>query len=185
MIFGYARTSTTEQAAGLEAQERDLLKNGCERVYAEQVSGAATHRPELTRVLDNMRHGDILMVTKPDRLARSTSALLSLIEIIKQKGCELVVLSMGGQKFDSSNPTSKLMLHMLAAIAEFERDLMKERQAEGIAKAKKEGKYKGRKPTARLKQDEIKKLKADGLSVSQISERLNISRMSVYRILKC
>lgn len=93
------------------------------------------------------------------------------------------MLSMGGQKFDTSNPTSKLMLHMLAAISEFERDLMKERQKEGIQKAKKEGKYKGRKPIARMQQETIRKLKNEGMSVTAIAEKLKLSRMSVYRIL--
>lgn len=175
MIFGYARTSTIEQEAGLEAQKRDLSLNGCERIYAEQISGSSTNRPELTRLMDNMRSGDVLIITKPDRLARSTSDLLSIVNELKGKGCELIVLSMGGQKFDTSNPTSKLMLHMLAAISEFERDLMKERQ--------KEGKYKGRKPIARMQQETIRKLKNEGMSVTAIAEKLKLSRMSVYRIL--
>ncbi|BAU39649.1 DNA resolvase [Acetobacter pasteurianus NBRC 101655] len=183
VIFGYARTSTIEQEAGLEAQKRDLSLNGCERIYAEQISGSSTNRPELTRLMDNMRSGDVLIITKPDRLARSTSDLLSIVNELKGKGCELIVLSMGGQKFDTSNPTSKLMLHMLAAISEFERDLMKERQKEGIQKAKKEGKYKGRKPIARMQQETIRKLKNEGMSVTAIAEKLKLSRMSVYRVL--
>ena len=184
MIFGYARTSTTEQEAGLQAQCRDLEGNGCARIYAEQISATAYSRPELSRALDHMRAGDTLMVTKPDRLARSTADLLTLVETIKGKGCELVILSMGGQRLDTSNPTSKLMLTMLAAVAEFERDLMKERQAEGIAKAKADGRYKGRKPTARIQQDIIRRLKNEGMAVTDIAEKLKISRMSVYRVLK-
>ncbi|MGY6770587.1 recombinase family protein [Komagataeibacter sp. NFXK3] len=184
MIFGYARTSTAEQEAGLQAQCRDLEGNGCARIYAEQISATAHSRPELSRALDHMRAGDTLMVTKPDRLARSTADLLTLVETIKGKGCELVILSMGGQRLDTSNPTSKLMLTMLAAVAEFERDLMKERQAEGIAKAKADGRYKGRKPTARIQQDTIRRLKNEGMTVTEIAENLKISRMSVYRVLK-
>ncbi|MEG3348437.1 MULTISPECIES: recombinase family protein [Novacetimonas] len=184
MIFGYARTSTTEQEAGLQAQCRDLEGNGCARIYAEQISATAHSRPELSRALDHMRAGDTLMVTKPDRLARSTADLLTLVETIKGKGCELVILSMGGQRLDTSNPTSKLMLTMLAAIAEFERDLMKERQAEGIAKAKADGRYKGRKPLNESTRKQVIKLHAEGLGVTAIASELAISRMTVYRVLK-
>ena len=143
MKIGYARTSTTEQMAGLEAQERELKAAGCAKVYSEQISGTKRDRPQLAAALEHMRQGDVLMVTKPDRLARSTADLLGYVKAIQAKGCHLIVQSMGGQTLDTSNPTSKLMLTMLGAVAEFERDLMKERQAEGIAKAKAEGKYKG------------------------------------------
>ncbi|MCP1237012.1 recombinase family protein [Gluconobacter kondonii] len=183
MKIGYARTSTTEQLAGLEAQSRDLKEHGCERIFSEQVSGASTHRPQLEAALDHMREGDVLMVTKPDRLARSTSDLLSYVEKVKAKGCGLVILSMSGMTLDTANPTSKLMLTMLAAVAEFERDLMKERQAEGIAKAKADGKYLGRKPTARNQTEEVKALAASGMSPSKIAEKLRMGRTSVYRCL--
>ena len=183
MKIGYARTSTTEQLAGLEAQSRDLVEQGCERIFSEQVSGASTHRPQLEAALDHMREGDVLVVTKPDRLARSTSDLLGYVEKVKAKGCGLVILSMSGVTLDTTNPTSKLMLTMLAAVAEFERDLMKERQAEGIAKAKADGKYLGRKPTARNQTEEVKALAASGMSPSKIAEKLGMGRTSVYRCL--
>lgn len=183
MKIGYARTSTTEQLAGLEAQDRDLRAMGCERVYSEQVSGARTDRPQLAAALDHMRTGDVLVVTKPDRLARSTADLLGHVRDITAKGCNLIVLSMGGQTLDTSNPTSKLMLTMLAAVAEFERDLMKERQAEGIAKAKQDGKYAGRKPTARNRADEVRKLQAEGMGATEIARTLGMARNSVYRCL--
>ncbi|KXV01032.1 integrase [Gluconobacter potus] len=183
MIFGYARTSTVEQANGLQAQIDELHKQGCERVYSEQVSGTQRDRQELTRLLDNLREGDVLYVTKPDRLARNTQHLLELIELLEQKKCALVILSMGGTHLDTRNATAKLMLTMLGAIGEFERALMKERQQEGIAKAKEQGKYRGRKPTAMAQSQDIRKMKSQGVSVTEIAKKLNISRMSVYRAL--
>jgi DNA invertase Pin-like site-specific DNA recombinase len=179
-IVGYGRTSTFDQKAGLEAQIRDLKAAGCEKVFSEQVSSVA-QRAELTRALDYVREGDILAVTKPDRLARSTADLLNIVQGLEAKGVALLVLSMGGQAVDTRTPTGKLMLTMLGAIAAFERDLMLERQREGIAKAKSEGRYKGRAPTARAKYDEVRKLHADGVGATEIAQQLGISRASVYR----
>lgn len=184
MFIGYARTSTADQVAGLEGQIRELEAKGCAKVYAEQVSATSAHRPELTACMDNLRAGDVLVVAKPDRLARSTADLLALVKDIEGKGAALLILSMGGQELDTRNPTSKLMLTMLAAVAEFERDLMKERQAEGIAKAKADGRYKGRKPTAMNQALKIRQMKAEGQKATDIAKALNISRMSVYRALK-
>lgn len=183
MKIGYARTSTTDQVAGLEAQARDLLANGCERIFREQISGSSTDRPELSAALNHLRAGDVLVVTKPDRLARSTADLLRLVDEIKAKGCGLIVLSMNGVTLDTTSPTSKMMLTMLAAVAEFERDIMKERQREGIAKAKAEGRYKGRKPTARSQAEQVQALAANGISATEIAKQLGIGRTSVYRCL--
>ncbi len=180
-LVGYARTSTVEQEAGLEAQRRDLLKAGCSKIYGEQLSSVATSRPQLEAVLDYVREGDTLIVTKPDRLARSTADLLQITERLKAKGVTLRILSMD---LDTSTPTGKLLMTMLGGIAEFERALMLERQREGIAKARDEGKYKGRAPTARRKADEVKKLKAEGKTADAIAAELNIGRASVFRILK-
>jgi|GEM_PF-3414015 len=107
----------------------------------------------------------------------------TLVEDLKIKGCGLIVLSMSGVTLDTTNPTSKLMLTMLAAVAEFERDLMKERQAEGIAKAQGDGKYKGRKPSARSQAEEVKSLASQGVSAAEIARRLKIGRTSAYRCL--
>ncbi len=182
MIVGYARTSTFEQQAGLAAQERDLRAAGAERLFCEQVSSVAA-RPQLDMALDFVREGDTLMVGKPDRLARSTADLLAIVHRLEARGVGLVVLSMGGQKLDTRSPTGKLMLTVLAAVATFERDLMLERQREGIAKAKADGRYKGRAPTARAQADEVRLLKADGVRPTDIALRLGMSRMSVYRCL--
>ncbi|MBO1361415.1 recombinase family protein [Acetobacter sacchari] len=180
MRIGYARVSTTDQYAGLAAQERDLEAAGCERVFAERASGAQGDRPELARALDMLREGDTLVVTKPDRLARSTTDLLGFVEAVRAKGGALHVLSMSLNTADAS-PTGTLLLTMLAAVAQFERDIMKERQAEGIAKAREEGKYKGRKPTARAQADKVQELAAQGVGATEIARRLNIGRNSVYR----
>jgi len=182
MIVGYARTSTAEQEAGLEAQVRDLRAAGCERVFAERVSSIGP-RPELEAALTFMREGETLVVTKPDRLARSVADLLGIVARLEAKGVALRVLSMGGSEVDTSTPTGRLMLTMLGAVAEFERALMLERQREGIAKAKAEGKYRGRAPTARGKADAVLRMRESGIGPSEIARALGIGRASVYRIL--
>jgi DNA invertase Pin-like site-specific DNA recombinase len=182
MLIGYARTSTVEQEAGLEAQERDLRAAGCTKVFSERVSSVA-HRAQLEVALDFVRDGDVLVVAKPDRLARSTADLLGIVAKLEARGVALMVLSMGGQPVDTRTATGKLMLTMLAAIAAFERDLMLERQREGIAKAKHEGRYKGRAPTAQRQSNDVLRMKAEGVTPTEIAKRLGISRMSVYRIL--
>lgn len=182
MIVGYARTSTVEQSAGLDAQVRDLKAAGAEDIFAEQVSSVA-QRPKLGEALRFVRKGDTLMVTKPDRLARSTVDLLGIAKTLDGRGVNLVVLSMGGQQLDARSPTGKLMLTMLAAVAEFERNLMLERQREGIARAKAEGAYKGRKPTARAKAADVLRLAGEGAKREDIAAQLGIGIASVYRIL--
>lgn len=183
MIVGYARTSTVDQLAGLEGQERDLRAAGCEKLFVEQVSSVAK-RTQLEAALDFVREGDTLMVTKPDRLARSTSQLLAIVEQLKAKGVGLVVLSMGGQRVDTRDATGELMITMLGAIATFERNLMLERQREGIAKAKGEGKYKGRAPTAQAKAEKVKELAKAGKTKEAIAKACGIGVASVYRILR-
>jgi DNA invertase Pin-like site-specific DNA recombinase len=183
MLVGYGRTSTVEQEAGLEAQDRDLRAAGCEKVLAERVSSVAK-RDQLDAALDCVREGDALVVTKPDRLARSTADLLAIVACLERKDVALRVLSMGGQSLDTSTPTGKLMLTMLGAVAEFERNLMLERQREGIAKAKADGAYKGRVPTAARQAGEVRKLHAEGMKPAEIAARLGIGRSSVYRALE-
>lgn len=182
MLIGYARTSTVEQEAGLEAQERDLRGVGCEKVFSEQVSSVAK-RGQLEAALEFAREGDTLAVGKLDRLARSVSDLLAIVARLDSKGVSLRVLSMGGQTVDTATATGRLTLTMLGAVAEFERSLMLERQREGVAKAKADGKYKGRVPTAMRQAAEAKRLKAEGVRPVEIARRLGISRASVYRVL--
>src|SRR5437763_17008597 len=118
MIIGYARTSTVEQDAGLEAQERDLRTAGVEKVFTEQLSAVDSNRPALAAALDFSREGDVFVVTKIDRLARSVADLLVVVDKLTAKGVALKILSMG---VDTSTPTGKLMVSVLGAVAEFER----------------------------------------------------------------
>jgi len=182
MICGYSRVSTAEQRAGLDAQTRDLQAAGCERIWSEQTSSVG-HRPQLDEVLRFVRSGDALVITKPDRLARSTRQLLDIVEDLDRRGVSLILLSMGGQRIDSKSPTGKMTLTILAAMAEFERGLMLERQREGIAAAAAARKYIGRKPTARAKTDEIVRLACDGVTRAMIARTLKLSEASVYRAL--
>ncbi|TIT31068.1 MAG: recombinase family protein [Mesorhizobium sp.] len=180
-LVGYARTSTTDQKAGLEAQLRDLSAVGCTKVFREELSSVAAKRPELERTLDYLREGDTLIVTKLDRLARSVADLVDITAKLRAKNVALRILAMS---LDTATPTGKLMLNLLGSIAEFERELMLERQREGIAKAKAEGKYKGRAPTAQRKAAEVIRLKAEGKTGDAIAEELGIGRASVFRILR-
>jgi DNA invertase Pin-like site-specific DNA recombinase len=180
MLIGYARTSTIEQAAGLEAQERDLKAAGVEKLFSEQVSSVAA-REELEAALDYVRNGDVLVVTKLDRLARSIRDLCSIVDRLAAKGVSLRILGMG---LDTATANGRLMLNVLGSVAQFEREVMLERQREGIAKAKGEGKYKGRKPTARAKTDDIRRLASEGATREAIAAELKIGVASVYRVLR-
>jgi len=182
MLIGLARTSTLEQVAGLESQIRDLEAFGCERVFKEQVSSVA-EREQLKAALGMLRTGDTLVCTKLDRLARSVQHLGQIIERINSAGASLVILDMGGTAVDTSNSTGKLILNVMSSVAQFEREMMLERQREGIAKAKADGKYKGRKPTARAKTDMVKLALDKGISKAQICRDFDISKTSLYRII--
>jgi DNA invertase Pin-like site-specific DNA recombinase len=179
MLVGYARTSTVDQASGFEAQLRELKAAGCERVFSEQVSSIG-QRDQLSAALDYVRDGDVLVVLRLDRLARSVAHLLDIVTRLEAKKVGLRILNIG---IDTSTASGKLVLHVLGAIGEFERAILIERQREGIAKAKAEGKYKGRAPTARAKAPEVKRLREEGIGPVEIARRLGISRASVYRAL--
>lgn len=177
MLIGYARTSTLEQKAGLEAQREALRAVGCERLWEEQVSSVAS-REGLKAALSFAREGDTLVVTKLDRLARSVRHLGELVDGLEARMVGLRVLDLG---LDTGTATGKLMLNVLGSVAQFEREMMLERQKEGIAKAKADGKYRGRKPTARNKQPEIRRLLNEGLSKREVARELSISERSVHR----
>ena len=180
MLIGYARVSTSDQVAGLEAQERDLTAQGCERIWQEQTSALGS-RKGLEEAISFARAGDTLVVTKICRLARSVANLVEIIDRLEKKGVTLRILSMG---IDTGTPTGRLMLNLLASISQFEREVMLERQREGVAKAKAEGKYKGRAPTARAKSDQILELDRQGLSREGIAKQVGVGVASVYRVLK-
>jgi DNA invertase Pin-like site-specific DNA recombinase len=183
ILIGYARTSTTEQLAGLDAQVRDLNAAGCKKLFQEQVSSVA-EREQLDAALEYAREGDTLVVTKLDRLARSASHLSEILDTLEDRGVALRILNLGGDTVDTRGATGRLILNVFAAFAQFEREMMLERQREGIARAKLNGKYKGRKPTARVKAPQVLLMFQQGNRVSEIAKALSIGRASVYRALE-
>ena len=179
MLIGYARTSTADQMAGLEAQVAELKATGAEELFVEQVS-SVQRREELEKALKFVRKGDTLVVTKLDRLARSIPDLVRMIGTLEEKQATLRIVAMN---LDTNTPTGRLLLNLVGSVAQFEREIMLERQREGVAKAKAEGKYKGRKPTARAKSEEVvAKFKA-AQRPADIARSVGIGRASVYRIL--
>lgn len=176
-LVGYARVSTVGQS--LDTQLQALAE--CSTIFQEKVSGARDDRPQLAQLLNFVREGDVVLVTKLDRLARNTRHLLEISEYLQSKRVALRILNLG---INTSTPTGKLMLTMIGAIATFERELMLERQAEGIELAKQRGVYKGRKPTAMAKGNEVLALLARGLTKAETARQAGISVSSVQRILK-
>jgi DNA invertase Pin-like site-specific DNA recombinase len=178
MIVGYARTSTVEQEAGFEAQKRDLETAGCTRLFAEQLSSVDAHRPQLEAALEFVREGDTLVVTKLDRLARSVAGFIKIVADLERKKVALRILALG---LDTSTATGRLTLNVFSSVAQFEREIMLERQREGIAKAKADGKYKGRRALPAAIVNKIKAMRAAGCGASEIAETLKIGRATVYR----
>lgn len=176
---GYARVSTTGQS--LEIQLKQLAAEGCTKIFQEKISGAKRDRPQLAAMLEYCRAGDTLTVCRLDRVARSTKDLLDIVEALEAKGVAFRVLNIN---LDTSTPTGKLMLTMLGAIATFEREMMLERQADGIARAKAEGRFNGRPATAKNKSAQVIELISQGMTKQAVANELNIGVASVYRILK-
>ena len=179
-IVCYARSSTLEQRAGLEAQIAQLKAAGATKVFSEHVSSVSIVRPKLAEALAYVREHDVFCVTAADRLARNTIDLLNIVDDLTKRGVTVRILNMD---LDTSTPTGRLLLVCLAGVSEAERAWMLERQRYGIAKAKAEGKYRGRAPTAQAKTSQVRALKAEGFGVAEIVRRTGISRASVYRIL--
>ncbi|MBB3474026.1 recombinase family protein [Sphingomonas sp. BK345] len=178
MIVGYARVSSTGQS--LDIQLELLRAAGCARVFGEKRSGRTRDgREELAEALEFVREGDTLVVTRLDRLARSVGDLFAIIDHLHIKRVQFRCLQQSGVDTDSSS--GRLMLAILGAVAAFEADIRKERQADGIAKAKEAGIYKGRKPTVDM--ELVRKLHADGKRPTMIARELGIGRASVYRAL--
>jgi DNA invertase Pin-like site-specific DNA recombinase len=176
-IYGYARVSTTDQDLGV--QQAALKAAGCEVVRAEKASGTKRDgRTELATMMDLLRSGDVLVVTRIDRLARSLRDLQNLVHELKAKG---VTLKATEQPIDTSSSAGKAFLDMLGVFAEFETNLRRERQMEGIGAAKAAGVYKGRKPSIDALQ--VAQLRAEGVGPADIAKRLGIGRASVYRVL--
>src|SRR3954451_8776816 len=177
-VIGYARVSTTDQ--NLEVQENALRAAGCDLIRSEKRSGTTTAgREELRTVLDFLRTGDVLMVTRIDRLARSIGDLQDIVRAVKARGASLRATE---QPIDTNTAAGKCFLDMLGVFAEFETNLRKERQLEGIAEAKARGVYQGRKPS--IDMAEIRRLREqDDLGPTAIARRLGIGCASVYRAL--
>ena len=174
-IIGYARASSLDQDTGL--QEAALRAAGCTIIRAEHRSGTSTDgRAELETVLSFLREGDTLMVTRIDRLARSVSDLERIVETVKMKGAFLRATE---QPIDTSTPAGTAFLQMLGVFAQFETALRKERQLEGIEKAKAAGVYKGRKPSVDVAK--VRQLRDAGIGPSDIAKQMGIGRASVYR----
>src|SRR5580704_6025778 len=174
--IGYARVSTDQD---LTLQVDKLKAAGCDVIRQDKASGTSTEkRKELQTVLDFIREGDMLLITRGDRLARSIADLQDIVRTLKAKGAALKAIE---QPIDTGTTAGKCFLDMLGVFAEFETNLRRERQLEGIAKAKAAGVYKGRAPS--IDPDQVRKMKADGMSITGIAGALGIARISVYRAL--
>ncbi|MCK8458702.1 recombinase family protein [Sphingomonas faeni] len=178
MLVGYGRVSSSGQS--LDIQHQALSQAGCEKVFSEQVSGRSTiGRDQLADALDFVRDGDTLVVTRLDRLARSVGDLHQIIERLTAKGVAFRCINQSGVDTDTS--TGRLMLAVLGAVAMFENDIRRERQMEGVTKAKAAGKYRGR--PASIDPTRVKELHGTGMGPAQIAKAMNIGRASVYRAL--
>lgn len=176
-VYGYARVSTTDQ--DLSTQVAALDAHGCDVIRQEKVSGTSrADRPELATLMEFLREGDALVVTRVDRLARSIGDLQDIVRELRKRGASLQATE---QPIDTGSAAGKAFLDMLGVFAEFETNLRRERQMEGIKRAKAQGVYKGRKP--KINPAEVSRMKAEGLGATEIANRLGIGRASVYRVL--
>lgn len=178
-IIGYLRPDID----GKNVQSQlDLLKaNGASKVVQEKLFGTNRDRPQLDKLLSDVQSGDTVVVTSLDRIAHNSKSLLVFVESLNAAGVALKIIDNG---IDTSTPHGEMLRLLLGAITDFERQVVRERQAVGIAKAKQAGRYKGRKPTAMAKADEVLALNAQGVTRQKIADQLGIGIASVYRILK-
>lgn len=181
MVIGYARVSTLEQ--NIERQEVALRKLGCERVFIDKMSGKNIDRPQFNTMMSFVRDGDTLIVSEYNRLSRSTKDLLATIEELETRGVTVKSIK---ENLDTGTPQGKLILTIFAGLAEFERTLMLQRQAEGIERAKLAGKYKGRKHKEYdkdLLKEVLDGLADESLTVTKAAELLGVTRPTVYKLL--
>lgn len=176
MIVGYARVSTTDQS--LDVQMDELGAHGCDRIFQDQASGTSRARAGLVEMMQFVRDGDTIVVSRLDRFARSLTDLFQLLDELSRKG---VAFQCVHQSIDTSSSTGKLTLAILGAVAEFENDIRRERQRAGIAKAKVNGVYKGRR--AGIDVERVREMAAQGMTVGAIASQLGCHRQSVYRLL--
>lgn len=178
MKIGYARVSTQEQDLALQLDA--LTKEGCEKIFQEKASGAQRDRPELKAALSYMRKGDTLVIWKIDRLARSMKQLIETIESFQDQGIGLKSLQ---DPIDTSSPSGKLVFHIFAALAEFERGVIRERTTAGLRAARERGRVGGRPPSLSIKDIQVAKamLKDPNITVAAVATRLNVAASTLYR----
>lgn len=182
MKFGYARVSTGDQQLSLRDQEETLKALGCREVFPDIISGARSKRPGLDRLKERLRSGDVVVVTRLDRLGRSP---IDTIRTIEQLTSEGVVIKAEDVGLDTSNPLGQAMLIILSALANWERELIRERTKVGVARARAEGKTIGRKPLLSIDQkDMVRTLRARGDSVIKLAQAFNVSEMTIRRALE-
>lgn len=178
MIIGYARVSTEDQH--LDAQIAALKDAGAERIFADKISGSKRSRPELDRMLDQLRRGDVVLVTKYDRLARSLTDILEIVAQIEAADSGFRSLA---EDIDTTTPAGRLVFHVFASIAQFERERIRERTIEGLAAARKKGRIGGRPPALTKDQRiEVLRLKAEGRALKDIAALFKVSLATVKRV---
>ena len=178
MILGYARVSTEDQH--LDAQVAALEAAYAERIYSEKISGSKLARPELERLLDQLRPEDVIVVTKYDRLSRSLQDLLTIVEAIRSKGAGFRSLA---EDIDTTTPAGRLVFHVFASIAQFERERIAERTKEGLAAAKKRGRVGGRPPAlSKERRAEVQRMRdQEGRSVAELARLFQVSPNTIRR----
>ena len=177
-LVGYARVSTDDQDCAIQIATLERL--GCKKIYADKLSGRRRDRAQLVACLDYLREGDVLAITRVDRLGRSLADLIKIADELRQRDVSLYIVQ---QNIDTATPMGQMFYAMLGVFAEFEYHLRRERQVEGIARAKAAGRYKGRKPLGAAKVAEIRRRRAEGLRPADIARQLKIGRTSVYKYL--
>lgn len=178
MIIGYARVSTDDQS--LDSQTDALSAAGAEKVFADRISGSRRARPELDKMLDQLRDGDVVTVTKYDRLARSLKDLLEIVEAIRERGAGFRSLA---EDIDTTTPAGRLVFHVFASIAQFERERISERTREGLASARKRGRIGGRPPALSAPQKvEVRRMRdEEHRAIPEIARLFNVSERTVRR----
>jgi len=178
MIFGYARISTSEQS--LNGQTDALTAAGAERIFADTISGTKRERTELAQLFDQLRKGDVVTVTKYDRLARSLHDLLDIVKAIEERGAGFRSLA---EDIDTTTPAGRLIFHVFASIAQFERERISERTKEGLQSARKRGRVGGRPPALTADQKaEVRRMRdEEGRSIASIARLFNVSETTVRR----
>ncbi|WP_039037653.1 recombinase family protein [Pseudoalteromonas sp. ECSMB14103] len=179
LLFGYARVSSTDQ--DLTTQLSKLNEHGVDRIYSEKISAKNTNRPELERMIDQLRTGDKVVITKIDRIARNMRDFQNLVHDFNERGVTLKILD---QNIDTSSDRDKLFMNMLSMFAEFERTMILERQRDGIELAKSKGVYKGRKPVSNDKKAQVLELAASGTKKSDIVRETGLGKTTVFKIIK-